>query len=167
MVVINSAPLVYLAKIGKLRKVVEYFGQVVIPEAVHEETVRKGVALGKPEANIINELISAGWIRIEKVGKILGEIRGLHRGEVEALSLAKEKDDVLIVDDKAAYEYAKILGVRGLRSIRVMLTLLKEKRITLEDLKENLRLLSQSGFWLTADIYARILKEARAISSPT
>lgn len=166
MVVINSTPLIYLAKIGKLRRVVEHFGQVVIPEAVYEETVHKGIALGKPEASVINELISDGWIKIEKVEKILGEIRGLHTGEVEALSLAKGRSDELIVDDKAAYEYAKLLRIKVLRSVKVMLTLTRNKKLTLDDLEKNLLLLSQSGFWLTANIYARILEEARTIPNP-
>ena len=166
MVIINSTPLIYLAKIGKLRRVVEHFGQVVIPEVVYEETVQKGMTLGKPEASIINELISDGRIKIEKVEKILGEIRGLHTGEVEALSLAKGRNDELIVDDKAAYEYAKILRIKVLRSVKVMLNLTRNKKLTLDDLEKNLLLLSQSGFWLTADIYARILEEARTISNP-
>lgn len=166
MVVINSTPLIYLAKIGKLGRVVEHFGQVLIPKAVYEETVHKGMALGKPEASVINELVSDGRIKIEKVEKTLGEIRGLHTGEVEALSLAKERSDELIVDDKAAYEYAKILRIKVQRSVKLMLNLTRDKRLTLDDLERNLLLLSQSGFWLTADIYARILEEARTISDP-
>lgn len=163
MVVVNSTPLLYLAKIGKLRKIIEHFGLVVIPEAVYDETVRKGMALGRPEAEMINELIADGRIRVEKVEKILGEIKGLHRGEVEALSLAKGRGDEIIVDDKSAYEYAKILGIKGLRSIRAMLILMKDKELTFNDLRRNLRLLSRSGFWLTADVYAEILEEARAV----
>jgi hypothetical protein len=162
LIVTNSTPLIYLAKIGKLREIIKYFGQLVIPETVYYETVRKGIELGKPEANIISKLISEGHIRIEKVEKILGEIKGLHRGEAEALSLAKAKSCELIVDDKIAYQYARILGIKVLRSIRVMLTLTKNKRLTLNDLEKNLRLLSKSGFWLTADVYARILEEAHA-----
>lgn len=167
MVVVNSTPLLYLAKIGKLRKIIEHFGLIVIPEAVYDETVRRGMMLGKPEAQVINESIKDGRIKVEKVKKILGEIKGLHRGEVEALSLAKERRDEIIIDDKSAYEYAKILRIKALRSIRVMLTLMKDKELTFDDLKKNLRLLSQSGFWLTADVYARILEEARAVSSTT
>ncbi len=167
MVVVNSTPLLYLAKIGKLRKIIEHFGLMVIPEAVYDETVRRGMALGKPEAQVINELIKDGRIKVEKVKKILGEIKGLHRGEVEALSLAKGRRDEIIIDDKSAYEYAKILRIKALRSIRVMLTLMKDKELTFDDLKKNLQLLSQSGFWLTADVYARILEEARAVSSTT
>lgn len=167
MVVVNSTPLLYLAKIGKLRKIIEHFGLIVIPEAVYDETVRRGMMLGKPEAQVINESIKDGRIKVEKVKKILGEIKGLHRGEVEALSLAKERRDEIIIDDKSAYEYAKILRIKALRSIRVMLTLMKDKELTFDDLKKNLRLLSQSGFWLTADVYARILEEAQAVSSTT
>jgi len=44
---------------------------------------------------------------------------------------------------------------------------MKDKELTFDDLKKNLQLLSQSGFWLTADVYARILEEARAVSSTT
>lgn len=167
MVVVNSTPLLYLTKIGKLRKIIEHFGLIVIPEAVYDEIVRRGMALGKPEAQVINESIKDGRIKVEKVKKILGEIKGLHRGEVEALSLAKGRRDAIIIDDKSAYEYAKILRIKALRSIRVMLTLMKDRELTFDDLKKNLRLLSQSGFWLTADVYARILEEARAVSSTT
>ncbi len=167
MVVVNSTPLLYLTKIGKLRKIIEHFGLMVIPEAVYDETVRRGMVLGRPEAQVINELIKDGRIKVEKVKKILGEIKGLHKGEVEALSLAKERRYEIIIDDKSAYEYAKILRIKALRSIRVMLTLRKDRELTFDDLKKNLRLLSQSGFWLTADVYARILEEAQAVSNAT
>lgn len=166
MVVINSTPLIYLAKIGKLERVVEHFRQVVIPEAVYEETVQKGMALGKPEASLIRELISEGRIKVEKAERILSEIRGLHTGEVEAISLAKGRNDELIVDDKAAYEYAKILGIKVLRGVKMMLNLTMNKKITLYDLDKNMLLLSQSGFWLTADTYAGILEEAQSPSDP-
>jgi len=166
LVVINATPLIFLARIGKLRKVVEYFGQAVIPEAVYDEVVRRGMALGKPEADLVEELISDGRVRVEKVKKAMGEVKGAHSGEAEALSLAKERGDALIVDDRAAYEYARMMGIKALRSVRVMLNLLKDKRLTLNDLEENLLRLSRSGFWLTADVYARIVEEARVTSNP-
>jgi len=43
---------------------------MAIPEAVYNEAVRRGMALGKPEAQVINELIKDGRIKVEKVKKI-------------------------------------------------------------------------------------------------
>ena len=54
----------------KLRRIIDHFGLMAIPEAVYNEAVRRGMALGKPEAQVINELIKDGRIKVEKVKKI-------------------------------------------------------------------------------------------------
>jgi len=167
LVVLNSTPLIYLAKIGKLEKLIERFKTITIAESVFAEVVEKGGKLSRPESVLLRKLVDGKKIIVKKVETFERAetiIKGIHDGEAQSLALARSSGDILVVDDKAAYNYATILGVKCLHSIRVMFMMLREGVISLSDFKENLRKLSSSGFWLTTDIYDRVMVEAERIS---
>jgi len=47
IVISNSTPLIALAKINQLQLLKEYFGEVLIPEEVYDEVVRRGSGLAE------------------------------------------------------------------------------------------------------------------------
>jgi hypothetical protein len=53
VVVSDSTPLIYLAKIGRLDVIKNVFGEILIPEAVFCEAVTQGKALNMSDASII------------------------------------------------------------------------------------------------------------------
>ena len=165
MAILNSTPLIYLTKIGKLPKVIEYFNELVISSKVYEEAVEKGLKLGKPEAEILKKYVSEGKIRVEKPKKMVRGVRGIHIGELESISLAIQRKDPIILDDKLAYEYSKLLKLNVIRTVKLLLILLKNKLIDFSEFKRNLSSLSKSGFWLTSEIYEEAVRAAEELSS--
>ncbi|MEW6089174.1 MAG: hypothetical protein AB1498_12815 [bacterium] len=64
-VVSNSSPLIHLGKIGLLDLLQEQFHQILVPEAVWQETVEEA---GDDEKDAI-VISSANWIKVKKVSK--------------------------------------------------------------------------------------------------
>ncbi len=166
MAVANSTPLIYLVKLGKLDLVVRLFGRILIPEAVYREVVVRGEEAGHPEAQAVGALIGTGKVVVERAEPIsIPSARaGIHPGEAEAISLALDRGLPLLVDDRPAYLVARAAGIRVVRTVRLLLDLLEAGLIDLSQFRANLGNLSRAGFWLTADVYDRALREAERIS---
>jgi predicted nucleic acid-binding protein len=109
-VVCNSSTLIALARIGHLDILEKEVKSLLIPSAVYEEVVIKG--LEKPGAVEVRE---AKWIEKKDVyDRELVMIFNtmLDLGESEAIVLAKEvKADLLIIDDEEARKKAILEGL--------------------------------------------------------
>ena len=53
----NSSPLILLSKINKLEILTHTYDLIYIPEEVYEETVKKGLDNGHPDALLIQNII--------------------------------------------------------------------------------------------------------------
>ncbi len=98
VVVANSTPLIALSKLGLFELLKEYFGEVAIPKEVYEEVVTRGGSLFGAK-----EVSNSNWIKvIEPENRIAVDSlsMSLGKGEAEAIILAKEKNTLLIIDDK-------------------------------------------------------------------
>ncbi len=165
LIVSNSSPLIWLAKIGRLTLLKDLFGEVVIPRRVYVET-----ALERKFADsvLIEEAMKEGWIRVseEEVSnaQILAEVSGVHLGEAEAILLARKLGVELIADEREASVIAQMFGVRPIGTIAVLLLALAKGRLTISEFKECLDRLMAFGFWLSIDVYNKALEEARSIA---
>ena len=88
-IVSNSTPLIHLAKIGQLELLHDFFGNILIPQAVFDECVIEGY---EHEDAIL--IAQAKWLFIEYVTnhnlvKLLNA--DLDKGESEAITLALER----------------------------------------------------------------------------
>jgi hypothetical protein len=84
-VVCDASTLIALARIGQLGVLAQIGARVVIPVAVYEEVVVKGV--GKPGADEVRE---ASWIETREVSAravVAGFRMALDTGESEAIAL--------------------------------------------------------------------------------
>jgi len=164
-VVSNSSPLIWLAKIGRLKILRGLFGEIVIPMRVYEESaLRKRSA----DAVLIGRAVEEGWIkvseeRMEEADTLAG-VSGIHLGEAEAILLAQKLDTELILDEREASATAQMFGVRPIGTIAVLLLALAKDRLTLQEFRECLDGLLASGFWLTVDVYNEALEAARSIA---
>jgi len=164
-VVSNSGPLIWLAKIGRLKLLRGLFGEIVIPMRVYEESaLRKRSA----DAILIGRAVEEGWIKVsdERMGEAdaLAGVSGIHLGEAEAILLAQKLDTELILDEREASATAQMFGVRPIGTIAVLLLALAKDRLTLQEFRECLDGLLASGFWLTVDVYNEALEAARSIA---
>lgn len=159
-VVSDSTPLIHLAKMGRLKLLREFFGEIIIPEAVYRECVLEG---GDSEDALA--IKNAKWIKVEKISdeKLKRAIMlELDEGESEAIVLAIERNaELILIDDYDGREVARALGLKVVGTIGV---LLRAKLLgKIESLREELERLKATGFWLSEELYERILKEAGEI----
>jgi len=154
--VCNSSPLIHLAKIKMLEILENFFGEILVPEAVYSECVRGG-----GEREDAKEIEKARWIRVvniqdEELKRALNVI--LDEGESESIVLALEQSaDLILFDDYEAREFARTYGLNITGTLGILMKAKREGKIA--SLKEELERLRASGFWLSNDLYARVLQE--------
>lgn len=136
MAVVNSSPIITLAKIGKLEFLHKIFGIVIIPEQVYKEV------LSKPdysEAIAIKRCVEhEKWLKVQKSKEINGNL-GI--GESSSIGLASKLKHILIIDDKKAAFIAGTLGVECHGTLYVILESLK--RGLIKDKKEAIYIVEQ------------------------
>lgn len=163
VVVSNSTPLIYLAKIGKLDLLKKLFGKIIMPKAVYEETVVRGLEKGFSDARVIDDGLRDGWMVVRETkpsDKLIRFAPELDDGEIEALALAEQvKAELVLIDDAAARAIAESIGLRPKGTVFVLLLATKRRFVSKREAKSMFVDLIESGFRLAPDIYARILRE--------
>ena len=157
-VVSNSSPLIHLAKIGHLDLLRYFFDKIVVPEVVYKECVIEGK--GREDAKKIEkaEWIKVAKIRDEKLKRALMIV--LDEGEAEAITLALEESaDLILLDDYEARKIARNYRLNITGTIGVLIRARYSGEI--DNLKEELEKLKETGFWLSEDLYTKILREER------
>ncbi len=155
-VVCNSSPLIHLAKVGKLELLKEYFTEILIPEAVYRECVVDG-----KDREDAKRIESASWIRVVDIKNIdlkkaLNTV--LDEGESEAIVLAlQESADLILLDDYEARELARTYGLKITGTIGLLIKAKYEGDIS--SIGEMLKKLRRTGFWLSDDLYTKILRD--------
>ena len=81
-IVSNATPLIYLAKIDKLKLLKAIANPVYIPEAVYKEVVVEGKRLGEKDAYRVEKCINQGWLQIKEVKNLFSFDFPLHKGEL-------------------------------------------------------------------------------------
>lgn len=162
----NSTPLIYLAKIGRLKIIKGVLGRIFIPEAVFEEAVTKGKALNISDAFIIEKAVGKWIIKEQIKPEIDTEYRFLDTnirlglGEREAIKLCKQLNaKYLIADDKEARRVSKMLNITPIGTCSIIIQAYKQKMITKNEAKETLNDLLKAGFRIDLELYRRILHE--------
>ena len=123
-VVVDSSPLICLAKIGKLELLRKLYGLVIIPQEVHHEVVVEGKRLHKGGVELIDEGLGSGWIQMitlsEGQSSAAERLRAgqLGKGEAAVLALAKDRGLPVVLDDRHARELASTLGLDFVGSTR-------------------------------------------------
>ncbi len=108
------------------------------------------------------ELIkSADWIKTlqvkeQKLVKLLQS--SLDDGESEAITLSLEIGaDLILLDDSDAREKARLYGLKITGTIGILLRAKIDGKI--DSLKETLKRLKETGFWINDKLEARLLME--------
>ena len=159
----DSASLIHLAKIGRIVMLKRIFDEILIPKKIYEEVIEKGKELEKSEIFEIQKLIDEKFIKIIEVSSNL-EILSLDDGEKEAISLCKEiKIKTILIDEKEGFNFASMINLTPIRTTSLLLIFLDKKIINFNEYKESLRELSESGYFLDAITYERLLDAGKEI----
>ena len=82
----------------------------------------------------------------------------LDDGESEAIALSLEIGaDLVLLDDSDARGKARLFGLEITGTVGILLRAKKEKKI--EFLREDLRRLKETGFWIRDDLGMKLLEE--------
>jgi predicted nucleic acid-binding protein len=158
--VADASPLIALAKIDRFSLLKWLFREIVVPEAVWEEVVMRGV--DKPAAELAISAEREGWLHRQPVKDPLAVmilLATLGPGEAEAIALAQEvRATWVLLDDDLARAHADRLGLKTKGAAGILLAAYKAG--FLDDLKAGLDELRAQGFWLSDRIYNAILAAA-------
>ena len=127
-----------------------------MPEAVYKECIVEGKY--KKDSKKIEK---ANWIKIAKIrDKNLKNsfMMVLDEGEAEVITLAiEESAELVLLDDYEAREVARNYGLNIAGVIGILIKAKYEKKIP--SLKDELEKLKKTGFWLSDNLYTKILRE--------
>ena len=165
-VVSNSSPLIWLAKAGLLDLLRE-LGEVHIPRSVYEEVVVRGLELGFGDALVVKQAVNEGWIRVVDLDRDMEVIADLvsdganelHKGEAEALSLARSTGNMFIADDSSARALASAFGVKARGTLYVLLLGLRKGLISQKEAKDGLSNMVSLGMRIDPKLLTRIMSE--------
>jgi predicted nucleic acid-binding protein len=158
-IVCNSSPLIFLARLGFLNKVVLSSDSFYLPQFVADEIGTK-----QDEANaLVKKLVKSHKLEVKNitllslVGKL---IRRLGRGESEAIALAVElQADYVLLDDFAARKEAIRIGLNGKGTLAVIRKLQSQGEIRIENLEEFYQTLTKIKFRIKRKIFDEIFRE--------
>ncbi len=158
----DSSILMHLAKIEKINFLKKLFDRIIIEKEVYNETIERGE--GHSEIIIIKSLIDEGFIIVKEATKEI-EIPNLHEGERKSIFLCKELNiKNLLIDDEEGFNVAAMLGLVPIRATSILIILLDRKLINLKDYENSMKRLSESGYFLDALTYDRLLTIGKNIA---
>jgi uncharacterized protein len=156
-VVCNTTPLINFAAINRLDILQAMFGQVIIPQAVYNETTGSSL----PGSQSVLEAIASGWLQVCTVYAIVPEILAeLDDGEREAIALALEiSEQRILLDEREARQVAQRLGLQVIGTLGILL-LAKDNRIIpqVQPLLDGMMNMAQ--YWVAATLYQQVLRQA-------
>jgi predicted nucleic acid-binding protein len=146
----DASTVIALATAGRLHVLQTLCSRVHCSGAVLEEAL-----VEKPGADAIRAALKAGWlVRL----KATGDIPGLGPGEASTILVAT-KDDVLILDDRAARLDAKARGLRVTGLLGLLVQGARSGRVDRRDALATLEALAKGPFRMTAELYAWAQRE--------
>jgi predicted nucleic acid-binding protein len=123
--VIDTSPLVVLAKVGRLDLVLEGLGRLVVPTAVASE-INAG-PMDDPARLALNAGRLGAPVPSEALARVLEW--GLGAGESAVLSLAQTQGGLAILDDREARRAAQALGVPVVGTLGIVLHAARRGRV--------------------------------------
>ena len=151
-IVSNSSPLIFFSAIGLLDKLAD-FGDISIPKAVYEEVT-------KNDLKGSNEVKHADWIKVVEVEdhESVAFSSALDAGEAKAIALAiKQNADLILMDDLAGRRAATAYGIAVMGTLGLLKVMYQKGRI--ENMKFVLDELQKHGFWMSTELYNKMLKD--------
>lgn len=156
--VIDSSSLIFAFKAERVLKFLKAdFDGLLLPRAVYEEVVGAGRRLGKKEANFIEEEIKSGFLRVKEPTNPI-EAEHLGKGEMEVLSLAREKGLPVLIDDRRARVLGVSLKLKVIPISALILRGVKRGLLTAKEGREILNELVKAGHWLKSDVYVCLIE---------
>jgi len=168
MIVSDSTPLIYLAKLGHLQLLQGLFGEVRVSAEVMKEIVR-GKQQGFGDATTIENAASDGWLRVmglnatqrRRLSKFRQTFPDISEADASALILAKDLKAPLCVDDNRAVKAAEMLKLKHIGTLGIILLSVKSKLMRRDQAEVLIISLPEHGFYIGPDLLSEFLKQLR------
>jgi len=156
LVVSDTSPLLNLALIERLDLIESQFSSVTVPRLVWDE-----LADGEEGLDALRALRDEAFLTVVEVDRsdLFTEIlHELDLGETAAICHAIEQDaDLVLLDERDGRRVARrhdltVTGVIGI--------LLRGANTGTVELEQELDALREAGFWISDDLYSKVLAEA-------
>ncbi len=163
--VLNSSPLIYLAKVGLLELLGDLPEAKVVPNSVFDEVVIKGKQKGAPDAFLVEKVISRGIMKVKtmkdsrSLQDLLG-VPGLHRADAEVLSMAQELKGTAVVDDEKARSVADASGIANHGTAYLLIKLQRLGALSRDEARDKLDEMIRLGWRCSTEVYAEMLRSA-------
>jgi predicted nucleic acid-binding protein len=158
-IVLNSSPLIFLAKLSYLNQFIEYPDDFYIPQSVAEEISAKSDSASQS----IQTLISTGklQVRTSSLITLLNSLnQRLGKGESEAIALGIELNaDYVLLDDSTARREAKRLGLSIKGTLAVIKKINKDGKISIESLDSLYQQIIEIEFRVKRSLFDQIFSE--------
>jgi predicted nucleic acid-binding protein len=160
--VTNAGPLIALGKLGLVGLLNRLYDPVLVPTAVYQEVVTRGLELGQPDAYAVQMAVARGELRAIDVESaetaMTGSESSLHVGERAAIQLAmQEAADWVLLDDQLAREQAQELGLRVKGTLGVIVEALRRRRLAVEEVNLIFQeILDRDDIWISDALVRRV-----------
>lgn len=160
--VADATPLIALAKLGLLGRLLDIYDEVLVPRSVHREVVQRGKEGGWPDALAVEKALAKRALRAVRDVPVPREVPStLDRGERAALALALRERCEVLIDDQDGYVLAKALGLRPRRTTAFLLEGVAAGLWDARGFERHLLRLTEGGYFITADVYTQLIALAR------
>ena len=166
--VFDSTPLIYLTRSSLAELLKEISPTKFTTTSVFEEVVREGKKKRAPEASLLETLFKEEIIKVHNISNkgylnyvkemtAESEMQPLHEAEAEVLCLTKELNGIAIADDQAARFVARILGIELHGTGYILGKIFATGKIDKEKLIEKVKEMRDSGWYVSAEDYLKII----------
>lgn len=168
MIVSDSTPLIYLAKLGNLPLIRKLFDKVRVPSEVMAEIMR-GKGLGFEDAAVIEEAEQEGWLKTVALGgdqkgellKLCRTFVDISRVDAAVLILAKSPRGAICVDDSRAVKVAEVLGLKHIGTLGIILLSVKRGLLSKGQAEQMALSLPERGFYVDAGLLSEFLRQLK------
>lgn len=161
--IFDSSPLIYLNKVGLNWIFKQLEGEKIIPTQVYKQVVTEGKNQGYADALISEDLVNKGVIKVVQVAEngfkeMLKSLeKELHEGELEVLTLAKNKGGVAVLDESIAREVGSVLRIEVRGTLFLIFLMVRKSELKKEEAKYKVDLMIRNGFRLGHEEYQEFL----------
>lgn len=169
IVVVNSGPLMALAKLGLLDLLSRLYGhgQVSFPTAVFAEVVVRGRERGYSDAFLVQLAIQQGKLKVLDIndGDLPSDIHDLplDAGEKQALYLAQTtKADLVLFDDEKVREEAKTRGLSVKGTLGVIVEAYHAGLLGFNDVENTIEaIIEREDIWISEELCRSVLRKLK------
>jgi len=158
-IVLNSTPLIYLAKVGLISIIEETGDDLLIPGLVFDEVVTVGKQRGDADSFIIEECIKRGTIKIvDPASKFTGFESEIHAAEMDVMALAKEYGCIAIIDDGIAREIGEMCNVNVHGTFYLIFQAMRRGSLSKQKAIEKINEMIRKGWRIGSEQYIKFLE---------